>query len=95
MWLLGESRKKTPRVVYNIFLLLILIPGLICMFMYSNDPDFRSVIDPHLVKISIFLYCLYLLLYYLLIVCREMEVSLEKSIKAGVDNLITTYKSDK
>jgi hypothetical protein len=65
------------------------------MLMYSNDPDFRSVIDPNLVKISVFLYGLYLLLYYFLIVCREMEVNLEKSLEAGVDNLITTYRSDK
>lgn len=68
VWLLGSSRRIIPSAAFFVILMLTLIPGFICFIMISDDPEFTSNLDPQLVNLSIGLYVLYLIVYYVLLI---------------------------
>jgi amino acid transporter len=82
IWLCVEDWKQEfpPR---KYFVLSSMLAAFLCVLIYSVDPTLSKPLNPVLVKISIWIYGIYLLMYYTLLVFKMLRAP---SINDTVEN---------
>jgi hypothetical protein len=72
---------------------LILVPSLAIIVIYAVNPLMSRPLRPPLINVSIVIYVLYALPYYILLVFDHLEPpSVEKGLQEGAKNLIIEYE---
>lgn len=89
IWLCVEdvsSREFPPRKYFSIAAIL---AAFLCLLVYSFDPNLTKPLNPVLVKISIWIYGVYVLMYYALLVFKMLRApSVSDTVDHEVKNLI-------
>jgi len=89
MWLCVEdvsSREFPPR---KYFVLGATGSAFLCLLVYSTDPALSKPINATLVRISLYIYFVYLFMYYALLVFKMLRApGIDETISEGVERLI-------
>ena len=89
VWLLVEdvsSREFPPRKYFSVAAIL---TAFLCLIVYGFDPGLTKPLNPVLVRISIWIYIAYVLMYYALLVFKMLRApSISETVNSEVSNLI-------
>ena len=83
IWLCVEdvsNREFPPRKYFSIAAIL---AAFLCLLVYGYDPGLNRPLNPVLIRVSIYVYALYVLMYYALLVFKMLRAP---SISDTVDN---------
>lgn len=89
IWLCVEdvSNKEFPPRKY--FSIGAILAAFLCLLVYSFDPGLTKPLNPVLVRISIWIYVVYVLMYYALLVFKMLRApSVSDTVNAEVKSLI-------
>ena len=77
-------------------MLLILLPSILILIVYSFDPAMSKPLTTKLVIISMGVYALYVVLYYVLLVFDHLEVpNLEEDLESSAKVLMSEFQQQK
>lgn len=89
IWLCVEdvsSREFAPRKYFSIAAIL---AAFLCLLVYGYDPGLNKPLNPVLVRISIWIYVAYVLMYYALLVFKMLRApSVTDTVDTEVNSLI-------
>ena len=89
IWLSVEDVSSKPFPPRKYFIVVAVLAAFLCMLVYESDPGLSRPLNPVIVKISIWIYCGYLGMYYALLVFKMARApSLEETVNAEVGDLI-------
>jgi hypothetical protein len=93
-WLCQKEHENFLRFEPRPYLMfLILVPSLAIIVIYAVNPLMSRPLRPPLINVSVVIYLLYALLYYILLVFDHLEPpSVEKGLQEGANNLIIEYE---
>jgi hypothetical protein len=89
IWLCVEdvsSREFPPRKYFSIAAIL---AAFLCLLVYGYDPGLNKPLNPVIVRISVWIYVAYVLMYYALLVFKMLRApSISDTVDSDVNNLI-------
>jgi hypothetical protein len=89
IWLSVEdvSNKRFPPRKY--FIVAATLSAFLCVLVYGSDPGLSKPLNPIVVRISIWIYCGYLLMYYALLVFKMVRApTVTETVDTEVTDLI-------
>jgi hypothetical protein len=89
IWLSAEdvSNKRFPPRKY--FIVAAILSAFLCVLVYGSDPGLSKPLNPVVVRISIWIYCGYLLMYYALLVFKMIRApTITETVDLDVTDLI-------
>jgi hypothetical protein len=88
IWLFVEESTK-PFAPRKYFVLAAFLSGSLCLLIYGLDPELSRPLNPVLVRISIWIYGSYLLMYYALLVFKMLRApSVDDTVDSDVTRLM-------
>lgn len=93
VWLCVEDWKQefAPR---KYFVVSSVLAAFLCLAVYSVDPALTKPLNPFLIKVSIYIYVVYLAMYYALLVFKMLRApSVSETLEGEVGNLINASRS--
>jgi hypothetical protein len=96
-WLCQKEHRHLARFPPRKYLmLLILLPSILILIVYSFDPAMSKPLTTKLVIISMGVYALYVVLYYVLLVFDHLEVpNLEEDLESSAKVLMSEFQQQK
>jgi hypothetical protein len=89
IWLSVEDVSSKPFPPRKYFIVIALLTAFLCVLVYQSDPGLSKPLNSFVVKISIWIYGGYLLMYYMLLVFKMLRApSFAEAVETEVDGLI-------
>jgi len=90
IWLSVEDVTSKPFPPRKYFIVVAVLAAFLCMLVYETDPTLSRPLNPVIVKISIWVYCGYIAMYYALLVFKMARApSVDQTVDADVGDLIS------
>ena len=93
-WLCQKEHENLAQFEPRRYLmLLILVPSIVIIIIYSIDPTMSKPLRASLINVSIYIYVLYALLYYILLVFDHLvPPPVEQGLQEAAEDLINEYE---
>jgi hypothetical protein len=90
IWLCVEDVTKKPFAPRVYFVVAAVLPAFLCLLVYGSDPGLSKPLNPLVVRISVWIYCGYLLIYYALLVFKLVRApffseAVDDEVKSLID----------
>lgn len=90
IWLSVEDVSSKPFPPRKYFVVAAILSGFLCLLVYGSDPSLSKPLNPVVVRISVWIYCGYLLMYYVLLVFKMLRAPpFGDTVNSEVDSLIS------
>ena len=93
-WLCQKEHENFPRFGPRLFFMLVIfVPCVLIIIIYSTNPGMATPLAPTFVHLSFLIYGLYAVLYYILLVFDHLEPpSVEEGLQEATETLISEFE---
>jgi hypothetical protein len=96
IWLCVEDVSQKTFAPRKYFVIAAILSAFLCLLVYSADPALSKVLNPVLVKTSIWIYGIYLAMYYALLVFKMLRApGIDETVEENVSRLIRSSRHNR
>jgi hypothetical protein len=96
IWLSVEDLTNKAFPPRKYFIVAAFLTGCLCLLAYESDPSLSKPLNPFVVRVSMWIYFGYLLMYYMLLVFKMLRAPpLSEAVEMEVDSLIDESRRHK
>lgn len=95
IWLSVEDVSTKPFPPRKYFIVAAVLTAFLCLLVYESDPSLSKPLNPSIVKVSIWIYCSYLGMYYALLVFKMLRAPpLGEAVNDEINTLINQIRRE-